>query len=124
MCLICVSNFCNSKLELIQRFSFPKFLTKCTLRSRYFTCFDKYREELLAAYHKKAIFSLAVNSNSRATVRNATFGEYFRDSRNLSYVPTAGKHKKTKYKLRFNTKQLFFTFSNRQSSKNVTRWQH
>ena len=59
---------------------------------RYFTCFDKNRDELLAAYHRKAIFSLSLNVNSRATQNLHKFGEYFKDSRNLVHVPSKGRN--------------------------------
>lgn len=54
---------------------------------QYFTCFDKSRDELLAAYHPKALFSISFNLKSQATSRKTSrFGSYVRDSRNLVYV--------------------------------------
>lgn len=54
---------------------------------QYFTCFDKNRDELLAAYHSKALFSISFNLKSASTNRRATrYGSYVRDSRNLLYV--------------------------------------
>lgn len=58
---------------------------------RYFTCFDQNREELLAAYHRKAIFSISINSNSKAAQTGPKFGEYFTSSRNLLHVTTTDK---------------------------------
>lgn len=61
---------------------------------RYFTCFDKNRDELLAAYHPKAIFSISFNLKSQAvSSRKALrFGSYVKDSRNLVYVKNDGKY--------------------------------
>ena len=74
--------FC--KLNIMDQGTFDycvKFL------QQYFTCFDKSREELLAAYHKKAIFSLNLNVRSEASPSaQPKFGDYFRESRNLKHV--------------------------------------
>lgn len=56
---------------------------------QYFTCFDKNRDELLAAYHAKALFSASFILKSQAiSTRNrpARFGSYVKDSRNLQFV--------------------------------------
>ncbi|RNA43840.1 Nuclear RNA export factor 1 [Brachionus plicatilis] len=53
---------------------------------QYFNCYDSNREELLAAYHKSALFSLSLNVNSQASFSNQKFGSYFKDSRNQIYV--------------------------------------
>lgn len=55
---------------------------------QYFTCFDKSRDELLAAYHSKAFYSISFNlkSNAATTKRAARFGSYVRESRNLQYI--------------------------------------
>lgn len=55
---------------------------------QYFTCYDKNRDELLAAYHSKALYSISFNlkSNASTNKRAARFGSYVRESRNLNYV--------------------------------------
>ncbi len=60
---------------------------------QYFTCYDKNRDELLAAYHSKAIYSVSFNLKSVASInkRAARFGSYVRESRNLQYVKSEEK---------------------------------
>lgn len=55
---------------------------------QYFTCFDKNREELLAAYHTNALFSMSFNLKSQAIPykRTTRFGAYVRESRNQCFV--------------------------------------
>jgi len=54
---------------------------------QYFSCFDKNRDELLAAYHPNALYSVSLNLKSQAAVKSAKFDDsYFRDSRNLLFV--------------------------------------
>jgi nuclear RNA export factor len=57
----------------------------------YFTCFDTNRNDLLAAYHSNATFSLSLNVNSKAA-HNSKFGSFFKGSRNLKYLTTAQRH--------------------------------
>lgn len=59
---------------------------------QYFTCFDKSRDELLAAYHPNALYSVSLILKSNATVKGAKFDDcFFRDSRNLLFVEGAEK---------------------------------
>ena len=54
---------------------------------QYFTCFDKNRDELLAAYHSNAFYSVSLNLNKKISIKAPKFDDYFfRDSRNLLYV--------------------------------------
>ena len=48
------------------------------------------RDELLGAYHSKAIFSLSLNVNSPATKQLFKFGTYFKESRNLKHIFDSG----------------------------------
>lgn len=56
---------------------------------QYFSCFDKNRDELLGAYHARALYSISFNLKSPAISRkqgNLRFGTYVKDSRNLNFV--------------------------------------
>lgn len=55
---------------------------------QYFTCFDKNRDELLAAYHANALFSMSFNLKSQCipSKRTVRFGPYVRESRNQLFV--------------------------------------
>lgn len=53
-------------------------------------CYDSNRQELLAAYHKNALFSLSLNVNSQSAQQTTKFGSYFKESRNLLYVSGQG----------------------------------
>ena len=59
---------------------------------RYFDCYDKKRDDLVYAYHTKALFSLSLNVNSPATVQSAKFGSYFKESRNMKHVHGNGNN--------------------------------
>jgi len=69
-------------------------------KTRYFACYDQNRDQLLAAYHPKALYSISLNLNSDAAVKSAKFDDNsFRDSRNLKKVNDKGKltFMKTRY---------------------------
>jgi hypothetical protein len=54
----------------------------------YFSCYDTRRDELINAYHVKALYSFSVNVNSQAFGDKTRFRDsYFGDSRNLKHVP-------------------------------------
>lgn len=73
----------NCKLKCIDQNVFDLIVNFLT---QYFICYDSNREELLAAYHKSALFSISLNVNRQATYQPHKFGSYFKDSRNLIYV--------------------------------------
>lgn len=64
---------------------------------QYFTCFDKDRDQLLKAYHVKALFSISFNLRSPAISKrrglgsDVRFGTYVHESRNLQYVQDKSK---------------------------------
>ena len=65
------------------------------------------RDELLGAYHSKAVFSISLNVNSQATKQSHKFGEYYKESRNLKYIFDAGSFYLT---IKLNQKKLKINF--------------
>lgn len=49
----------------------------------YFTCYDQNRDNLLAAYNPKVLFSLSVNTSNSGAYRVFKFDDYIKESRNL-----------------------------------------
>ena len=61
-----------------------------TFLQQYFMCYDKNRNDLLAAYHPRCMFSMSINTRNQSGTSCAKFAINLKDSRNLKFASDQG----------------------------------